>query len=329
MTLNAPPTEESPPQETSPVSQVPPVAVPRRYRKRFRWQLHLVLYPLLTFAFGILIGYLVWGEPSNRPQPDLASLTEQVNPKEGFTLPVKYGKVGPELTTSGVIDYEKFLQVYSQAGSPLTQEQMDILNQGSTANVVINQQNSYFLLNYFWAVGLANKNPILDSGPIMQQSGGQIDRFASTGGWTIGKKAVKDLFSSVAILPLNAEQQGRLEEAAKAVYRPCCDNPTHFPDCNHGMAMLGLFELMASQNASVDQMLEAAKNVNAFWFPSQTVEQALYFKNTAGQNYKDVSAKTITGSRYSSGSGYKQVNQWLTEKGLLGNGLNSGGSCGV
>ena len=27
---------------------------------------------------------------------------------------------------------------------------------------------------------------------------------------------------------------------AKGIYRPCCNNSTYFPDCNHGMAMLGL-----------------------------------------------------------------------------------------
>jgi hypothetical protein len=48
-------------------------------------------------------------------------------------------------------------------------------------------------------------------------------------------------------------QQKRLEEVTIGVFRPCCDNPHAFPDCNHGMAMLGLLELMA-RDASVDEM---------------------------------------------------------------------------
>jgi hypothetical protein len=63
-------------------------------------------------------------------------------------------------------------------------------------------------------------------------------------------------------------------EVASKVYRPCCGNPTSFPDCNHGMALLGLLELMASQGATVDQMFTAAKQVNAFWLPDQTRELA-------------------------------------------------------
>ena len=71
---------------------------------------------------------------------------------------------------------------------------------------------------------------------------------------------------------------GKAEEVAAAVYRPCCDNPTLFPDCNHGMAMLGLLELMASKNASLDEMFTTAKSVNAFWFPQQALEIAVYIK---------------------------------------------------
>jgi hypothetical protein len=53
--------------------------------------------------------------------------------------------------------------------------------------VVFNQQTAYFLLNFFWAVGLSNKNPILDSGPIQEYSQGKIENFASTGGWSLAK----------------------------------------------------------------------------------------------------------------------------------------------
>lgn len=44
------------------------------------------------------------------------------------------------------------------------------------------------------------------------------------------------------------------------------------------MAMLGLLELMASQGASVDEMFQAAKYANAYWYPQQSLELATYFK---------------------------------------------------
>jgi hypothetical protein len=47
------------------------------------------------------------------------------------------------------------------------------------------------------------------------------------------------------LIPLTAEQQALVEEVAAEIYRPCCNNSTLFPDCNHGMAMLGFLELLA------------------------------------------------------------------------------------
>ena len=79
-----------------------------------------------------------------------------------------------------------------------------------------------------------------------------------------------ELYSSAAIAQLTAEQQARLEEVAKGAFRPCCGNGTHFPDCNHGMALLGLLELMASQDASVDEMFLAAnrKDEGIYYTPA-------------------------------------------------------------
>ena len=68
---------------------------------------------------------------------------------------------------------------------------------------------------------------------------------------------------------LTPEQQTLVEKVAKNIYRPCCDNSTYFPDCNHGMAMLGLLELMASRGVSEADMYKFTLEVNTLWFPSQ------------------------------------------------------------
>jgi hypothetical protein len=138
-----------------------------------------------------------------------------------------------------------------------------------------------------------------------------------------------DLYASTPILPLNQAQQKRLEEVASAVYRPCCNNPTHAPDCNHGMAMLGLLELMASQEASIDEMFDAAKYVNAFWYPQQTLEIATLFKANNQLEFDQIDARKLVGKEYSSGSGFQAVHQWLSSNGLLEQAPDSGGSCGV
>lgn len=298
--------------------------------RRIRLIASAVIVIALVFLAGLGSGYLKWGQletTESIQEQELIQLYEQVNPADGYALPVSYGDLGPRLIENGVIDYNAFAAIYANSGNPLSDGQIEILKQGSDEQIVINATNAHFLLNYFWAVGLANKNPILTNGPIVQNSGGQIERFASTGGWTLATKPVTEVYASMTLIPLTPEQQRRVEEVAAAVYRPCCNNPTLFPDCNHGMAMLGLLELMASQGASTDQMFEAAKYVNAFWFPQQNLETALYLKANQNVNFKDADARLVTDAGFSSGSGFAATHQQLQTSGLLPQAPSQGGSC--
>lgn len=260
---------------------------------------------------------------------EMTAIANAISPTDGFKVQAVYGDVGPNLLGAGAIDLPAFKQLYQQNGQPLSDLEIKILTQGSQDQITFTRQNARFLLNFFWALGLVNKNTILDNGPIQEASSGQIEGYASTGGWTLGTKSVSELFSSVAILSLSSEQQARVEEVAKVVYRPCCNNPTHFPDCNHGMAMLGLLELMASQNATTDEMFQAVKSANAFWFPQQTLEQAIFFKATQKTEYTNIDAKLIVGQQYSSLSGFQNMHQWLSENRLLEQTTKNGSNCGV
>ena len=291
---------------------------------------------LLVFVLGLGSGYQFWGRSPAGTVPDQANAgsepgpsPDQVSLPNDYSIPVFFSDIGPQLVTSGAIDYDRFVQVYDRAGQPLTEEQLDILTQGSDAPIVINRENAYFLLNFFWALGLTNQNALLEEGPMMQYGQEEVGHFASTGGWTLGSKPATTLYASTPIITLTPEQQARLEEVASGVYRPCCDNPTSFPDCNHGMAMLGLLELMASQDTSVDEMFAAAKYANAFWFPQQTLEMASFFKNTQGLDFAEVDAREFVGASASSGSGFRAVHQWLVTNDLLDQVPSSGSSCGV
>jgi hypothetical protein len=286
-----------------------------------------VIAATLLFGLGLGSGYLTWGKGNRQNDNNVADLHDQINPKDGYTLPIAYGDLGPQLLKSGVIDYDRFAAIYADAGNPLSAEQVEILKNGSDQEIVISTENAHFLLNYFWAVGLVNNNPILTQGPIVQNSEGQVERFASTGGWTLANKPIMELYSSVDLVPLTLEQQARVEEVAAGVYRPCCNNPTHFPDCNHGMAMLGILELMASQGASTNEMFEAAKYINAYWFPQQTLEMALYLKANHDIDFVDADAKLVVGSQLSSSSGAQMVHADLQSKGLLQQAPGQGGSC--
>ena len=260
---------------------------------------------------------------------DRAALMSQVNPAEGYTLPVKFGKIGPQLLASGAIDYTRFVQTYQRSGQPLNETQLAILSKGSDTPVVVDDKNAYFLLNFFWAVGLSNQNRILTEGPMVQFGADQVGSFASTGGWTIGAKPVPQLYSHAGMISLTAEQQTRLEAVASGVFRPCCQNPTLFPDCNHGMAMLGLLELMASQDATTDAMFTAAKQVNAFWFPQQTFELAMYFKADQGLDFAQIAPRQIVGADFSSSAGFRNVHGWLAQNGLVEQSGSGGSRCGV
>lgn len=324
--------------EASPLSEPPPrkqVFVPSRL-----W----LLITLFSFVTGLGGGYLVWGRPTptgNDPaslsQPSLeyqsedplVALVRQINPPEGYSLPVSYGSLGPQLLAAGAINYDLFVRLYEQKGQPLTEAQQTILTQGSQDAIVFTRQNANFLLNFFWAVGLVNQNPILTEGPMMQYGAGEIGRFASTGGWTLGIVSPVKLYASTMLMPLTPEQQARLERVAQQVYRPCCNNPTHFPDCNHGMAMLGLLTLLASQDASKEEMFAAAKYANAFWFPQQTLEMALFFQTSQNTEFAAVDARLLVGLNFSSGEGFQNVHAWLTGQGLLEQGSGGGSSCGV
>lgn len=288
---------------------------------------------LLTFIVGLGGGYLLRSGVSGSQAPHNATMTsalaKQINPDQGFKLPATYGDIGPQMLQAGAINLDKFIQTYQAANRSLSEDQLAILQSDSNTPIVINGQNAYFMLNFFWALGLVNKNPILEQGEMMAGGKQEVGNFASTGGWTIGSKDATDLLASVEIVRLTPEQQTRLEEVAANVYRPCCSNPTSFPDCNHGMALLGLLELMASQGATVDQMFTAAKQVNAFWFPTQTLELATYFKAVEGKDFKVVDARRIVGKEFSSGGGFNQIHQMLASKALLPQASGSGQSCGV
>ena len=255
------------------------------------------------------------------------SLHEKVNPKDGYALSISYGDLGPRLIENGVISYDAFAAIYQNSGNPLSAAQIEILKNGSDEEIIIDSDNAHFLLNFFWAVGLANKNSVLTDGPMVQYSNGQVERFASTGGWSLATEPVTDLYASLDLISLTAEQQKLVEEVAGAIYRPCCNNHTLFPDCNHGMAMLGVLELMASQGASADEMFTAAKYINAYWFPQQTLETALYLQRNEGVDFASADARLVVGDQLSSASGAGMVHEYLQAKGLLEPSPDQSGSC--
>ncbi len=179
-------------------------------------------------------------------------------------------------------------------------------------------------LNLLWAYGLANKNPVLENGPITDLRYGGPTNMASVGGWTVTQGSVMDHFDKHVLSALTPDQQQVIERMAKGIYRPCCGNATDFPDCNHGMAMLGLLEFLASSGASEDQMWNAAMTANTIWFPDNYQTIAEYMKEK-GIDIKSVSPQELLGSKYSSASGYANIAAQVTKPIQK----QSSGGCGV
>ena len=259
-----------------------------------------------------------------KAQTAASKFEEKIIPSAGVVLPVKWGNLGMRMVENGVIDFQKLNEVYAGRGGMGTAMKA-LLQKSDNGSLVITRQNSGEILNLLWAFGLANKNTILENGPMQDPRYGGAGRFASTGGWTISAGSPMDHYSAHQFVTLTAEQQVLVEKVAKNIYRPCCGNSVYFPDCNHGMAMLGLLELMAAQGATEEQMYKTALSVNSYWFPDTYLTIARYMQNN-GIDWDSISAKTILGATYSSAQGYQRIQSLVAPEPSSN---QSQGGCGV
>lgn len=251
-------------------------------------------------------------------------LEKEVLPAAGVVLPVNWRDLGKRLVDNGVIDRKKFEETYQVRGG-LTEEAKKLLKESNNGSLKMTTENSGLLLNLLWAFGLANKNTILEEGPMQDPQYGGAGNFASTGGWSLAQGKAMDHYAKYQLVTLNAEQQSLVERAAKNIYRPCCGNSTYFPDCNHGMAMLGLLELLAAQNVSEKEMYRLALAVNSYWFPDTYLTIAKYLQKQ-GKPWANVNPQEILGANFSSGQGYQRIMKETQPVQPAGNG---GGGCGV
>ncbi|MEK7669199.1 MAG: hypothetical protein AAB350_01220 [Patescibacteria group bacterium] len=253
-----------------------------------------------------------------------SDMEEKVLPTVGVELPVSWGDLGKKLVSTGAIDGERFKALYEQR-EQFTEEYEKLLLGNSNGKLIITEDNAGYLLNLFWALGLSNGNPILnDTKEMKNPNYGGAANFASTGGWTMAVGSAMDHYNRHIYFDLTLEQQALVDKISRGIYRPCCNNSTHFPDCNHGMAMLGFLELMASQGVSEQDMWKAALAVNSYWFPDTYITIATYMKNK-GVEWQDVNPQEMLGFDYSSGSGFRNISSQV----IAPSNSRSGNGCGV
>ncbi len=256
------------------------------------------------------------------PEELVAILKQQVLPQNGYKTSLKWKDLGKKLVEAGAIDKAKFEE--SVVGDPDGKASMKYMEDSSEDNISISEKNAHFLVNFFWALGLANKSKVLDGGP-MKTGTNPTANFASTGGWTLGAKPVMEIYSSTEIIPLTPEQQELVKKIAENVFRPCCGNSTAFPDCNHGMAALGYIEWAVYNGLSEQQIYKDLLAFNSFWFPQNYVEMAVYF-DKQGTKWQNVDPKMALSRDYSSSAGAVRIKQSV--QGVPGI-QSQGGGCGA
>lgn len=287
----------------------------------------LSLFSLSTFLLGILYEKTI----SNKSFSEEFEVTQSVDSKElasiqnkvikkNYIFKIKWGDLGKRMVEDGVIDKTKLAQAIT--GTDEFPKDLDKYFEDGQNKIEVNPQNAQFWVDVLWGLGLANKNRILEEGAMMQD--GDASNFASTGGWTLGPVDPMSVYSKYSYINLSEKQQKTVEEIAGNIYRPCCGNSTAFPDCNHGMAALGLIELMVSQGFSKRETYKTALAFNTYWFP-QTYLDIAYHLEKNERDYSKVSPKELLSKTFSSAAGYDAIRQKIGQ--LQWPALGDGGSC--
>jgi hypothetical protein len=157
-----------------------------------------------------------------------ATLAAQVELPASYPLPVGFGQLGPRLVAAGVIDPKAFAAALAVGDHPITPEQQALIEQGSDSPVVLEAGNAQFVLNFLWAVGLANQNPILLQGRMQEDGSEQVLRYASTAGWTLAAKPIAEVYAALPLTTLRSVfQVAREQVEAEKVPAACSGQVTH------------------------------------------------------------------------------------------------------
>ncbi len=271
----------------------------------FRWRvLAFLAVPLFVPAAPAAEGA--------RPYQDIAA---QVLPAGGYQSRVALGDSIVKLAQAGVIDRKKLEALYAQGGGD-PEELKEILDKTSRQPILLTAKNARLYVNLLWPLGLANRMAANSASPL---NGPSRFRYASTGGWTLGREANGGIyFNAFPIVELSPQQEALVTRVAENSFRPCCNNSTFYQDCNHGSALLGLLALGASQGLNEEELFREALAFNAFWFPEHYTHIALYFKVARSIDWRNVDAKTVLSATHSSASGMQaNVSKELQSRGLL------------
>ncbi len=260
---------------------------------------------LAGLAAGTVLGaggYRFW-TGSGGTGPPFRGVMDAVLPPGGIATGLSFGNVLQKLIAAGALVPAKLRSVYARRGG-MPPFVAALLAGPSDAPIRLGAETATDLLYLLWPVGLATRAPFNAGSPT---NGAHLPRLASTAGWTLGRVANgAAYFDSVEALTLSDAQAALVREVAARTYRPCCDNPAIFQDCNHGSAMLGLLELAASQGMGKTELERVALAANSFWFPREYLKTALFFALFEQLPWREVAPADVLGARYASASGWQE-----------------------
>lgn len=252
-------------------------------------------------------------------------MAAQVLPAGGHQSRVALGDSIVKLAQAGVIDRKKLEALYAEGGGA-PEELKIILDKASRQPILLTAKNARLYVNLLWPLGLANRMATNSASPL---NGPSRFRYASTGGWTLGREANGGAyFNAFPIVKLTAQQEALVTGIAQNSFRPCCNNSTFHQDCNHGSALLGLLALGASQGLNEMELLREALAFNSFWYPEHYTHIALYFKVAKGVEWRDIDPRMVMSADYSSANGMQtNVARELQARGLMP--AQNGSDCSV
>lgn len=260
---------------------------------------------LFGFAAGAISGaggYRLWSMLRGRKRV-LGNLLEEVVPAEGIETNLFFGDVLQKIIAADVLVPDKLKGYYTKKGG-MPPWVAALLAGPSDAPIRFTAESASHLLSLLWPIGLATRTSFNESSPT---NGEYLPRLASTAGWKLGHAPNGAMyFNRVDAMTLTLEQSQTVRDVAARTFRPCCNNPALFQDCNHGSAMLGLLELGASQGLEKAELERVALTANTFWFPREYLKTAIYFSLFENRSWRELPPAELLDARYSSASGWQQ-----------------------
>lgn len=274
----------------------------RRSRRSFTGL--LAAAALLPWVDRAAAGYDPFTDPArwrgrlpDKEYPLFDEAGASVIPPTGFQSRIALKDSILKLIQNGVIDRGKYFALRRGAG-PMPDELSRVLSEPSNQPIHLTSRNANDYVDLLWPLGLANRMAANFAGPFGRSL--STSRFASTAGWTLGEQQDgSGYFSKYPIVEMTPGAEELAVRVAKSTFRPGCNNPTFFQDCNHGSALLGVLELGASQGLDEEELYREALAYNSFWFPDYYIRTALYFKVVRKTDWRDVDPKIVMGSDFS------------------------------